>query len=218
MILILDDHPVVRQGIESVLHLHKPNEEIIQAGTIKEAMEQMQYRAAEIVFVDINLESENGFTFIEWLQEEGYQTKTFVITSSSREWDYLYAQQRNVDAYLLKEDFIDDILYGLKVVERGGKFYSPATMKSHVSATKEEALLNTLTSREYEVLVLLSQGHRNAKIGEILYISEGTTKRHITSILNKLGVQNRIEAMLLALNSCSIQRTVSEEGLRQKKA
>ena len=214
MILVVDDHPVVRQGMECILQVYKPDEKIVQAGSIKEAMEQMHLAAANMVFVDINLNHENGFAFIEWLQEEGYSTKIFIITSSSRESDYMWAKQKNADAYLLKEDFIDDVLYALKVVERGEKFYSPAIKHKSVHVTKEEELLETLTEREFDVLVLLSQAYSNAQISETLYISEGTAKRHVTSLLSKLGLESRMEAMLFAGNCRRIQHAAIERRIK----
>lgn len=215
MILILDDHPLARQGMKSVLQIHKPEEKIVQAGTVKEAIEQMRRVPVDMALVDLNLGHENGFTFVEWLQTEGYQIKVFLITSSSRESDYLYAKQKNVDAYLLKEDFIDDILYGLKVVERGGRFYSPAISEKISSPSKDEELLQTLTGREMDVLVLLSQGYSNGKISDTLYISEGTAKRHITNILGKLGLESRTEALLFANNNRQILRIAIKRGVKE---
>ncbi len=214
MMLILDDHPLAREGIKSILQMYRPEEEVAQAGNLKEAMEHMRRTATEVVFIDLNLGKENGYSFVDWLQREAYQSKIFIITSSSRESDYLYAKEKNVDAYLLKDDFIDDILYALKVVERGGKFYSPSIMGKIISPSDDEKLLKSLTDREMEVLVLLSQGYSNHKISDALFISEGTTKRHITNILGKLGFKNRAEAMLFANNSSTITRIAIDRGIK----
>lgn len=198
MILLLDDHPVARQGLESIIRMYKPEAEIVQAGNVKEAIFSAQRSPIEMAFIDINLGTQTGFDFLEWMQVQQIETKIFMITSSSDEHDFLRAKAMGVDAYLLKDAFIDDIMYGLRVVERGDKFYSAALVEQMGSVSEEEELLSSLTKREMEVLYLLSQGHSNAKISRYLYITEGTVKKHISNILNKLGVNNRVEVVLLA--------------------
>lgn len=194
MIMILDDHPIAREGLEAIIKMYKPEEDIVQAGTVKEAITIMETHKPEMVFVDINLGEESGFDFLEWLQPEQSEVKVIMITSSSRESDFLHARALGVNAYLLKDAFIDDIVYSLKVIERGGKFYSSDLVEQMGQLSEEEKLLGTLTKRELEVLFFLNQGYSNAKIGEELFVSEGTVKKHISNILGKLGLENRMEA------------------------
>ena len=194
MIMILDDHPIAREGLEAIIKMYKPEEDIVQAGTVKEAITIMETHKPEMVFVDINLGEESGFDFLEWLQPEQSEVKVIMITSSSRESDFLHARALGVNAYLLKDAFIDDIVYSLKVIERGGKFYSSDLVEQMGHLSEEEKLLGTLTKRELEVLFFLNQGYSNAKIGEELFVSEGTVKKHISNILGKLGLENRMEA------------------------
>lgn len=199
MILILDDHPIARQGLEAIIKMYKPEEsKIFQAGSVREAITFSESLEPYMAFVDINLGQESGFDFLEWIREKDFDTKIFMITSSSDENDFLYAKTLGVDAYLLKEAFIDDIVYSLKVVERGEKFYSAALMENIGSIPIEETLLLSLTRREIEVLYFLNQGHSNAKISQDLYVSEGTVKKHISNILSKLEIENRVEAVLFA--------------------
>lgn len=210
MILILDDHPVARQGLASIIQMYRPEETIAQAGNVGEAIEQMHKAKMNMVFVDVNLGKESGFTFVEWIKREDCDTKIFFITSSSRQSDFRYAETIGADAYVLKDAFIDDIMYGLKVVERGGKFYSPMLIDKINRPSADEQRLHELTDRELDVLILLSQGYSNSKISQTLFISEGTTKKHITNILSKLGLESRAEAMLFAnANSYVIKTAVS---------
>ena len=215
MMLILDDHPLARQGIESIIQMIRPQEEILQAGNVKEAIECMKANAVDMVFVDVNLGKETGFDFVEWMNETGCTSKTFFITSSSRYSDFLHARKLGVDAFLLKDAFIDEIMHGFKVIERGGKFYSSALIDKMNQLSEEESVISELTQREIDVLVLLSQGYSNAKISETLYISEGTTKKHITSILAKLEMQSRVEAVLFASrNSFILKTALSRDVMR----
>jgi len=196
--MVLDDHPIAREGLEAIIKMYRPEEEIVQAGTVKEAITIMDMQKIDMVFVDINLGEGSGFDFLERLEPEQSEVKVFMITSSSSESDFLHARALGVDAYLLKDAFSDDIVYSLKVIERGGKFYSSDLVDQMGQLSEDEKLLETLTKRELEVLFFLNKGYSNAKIGEELFVSEGTVKKHISNILGKLGLENRMEAGLFS--------------------
>jgi nitrate/nitrite response regulator protein len=214
MVLVLDDHPIARQGLESIIKIHKPDVQILQAGTVKEGIDLIEKSQIDMAFIDIHLHNESGFDFLEWVQEKEIDMKTFVITSSSNENDFLRAKCLGIDAYLLKDAFIDDIVYGLKVVERGGKFYSADLIENVGNESEEEKKIDMLTRREIEVITLLRKGYSNAKIGEVLYVSEGTVKKHLSNIFGKLDLYNRAEAMLFAeRNSEKLQLTLKQSEI-----
>jgi nitrate/nitrite response regulator protein len=196
MVLVLDDHPIARQGLESVIKLHRPDEETVQAGTVKEAIDLTKEKSIDSVFVDLNLHNESGFDFLEWIQSQNKNIKTFVITSSSSESDFVKAKNMGIDAYILKDAFIDDIMYSLRVVDRGGKFYSSDLMANVGNTSEDDKRIDTLTRRELEVALLLREGYSNAKIANNLSISEGTVKKHISNIFSKLEIYNRTEALV----------------------
>lgn len=217
MMLILDDHPVVREGLLTILHMQRPEEQFLQAGNVSEAISQMQRNPVDMVFVDVNLGQESGFDFLNWMQDHKLPARSFMITSSSRESDFLQAQELGVDAYVLKDSFIDDIVYGLNVVERGGRFYSTAVMermsRSERKKDDQATALMQLTEREMEVLTLISSGCTNGTIASQLFISEGTVKKHVSGILDKLNLKNRAEAMLYVTKN---QETVNQIAERWK--
>ena len=127
----------------------------------------------------------------------GYRVrKTFVITSSSSESDFVKAKNMGIDAYILKDAFIDDIMYSLRVVDRGGKFYSSDLMANVGNTSEDDKRIDTLTRRELEVALLLREGYSNAKIANNLSISEGTVKKHISNIFSKLEIYNRNEVLV----------------------
>ena len=196
MVLVLDDHPIARQGLESVIKLHRPDEETVQAGTVKEAVDLTKEKSIDSVFVDLNLHNESGFDFLEWIQSQNKNIKTFVITSSSSESDFVKAKNMGIDAYILKDAFIDDIMYSLRVVDRGGKFYSSDLMANVGNTSEDDKRIDTLTRRELEVALLLREGYSNAKIANNLSISEGTVKKHISNIFSKLEIYNRTEVLV----------------------
>ena len=196
MVLVLDDHPIARQGLESVIKLHRPDEETVQAGTVKEAIDLTKEKSIDSVFVDLNLHNESGFDFLEWIQSQNKNIKTFVITTSSSESDFVKAKNMGIDAYILKDAFIDDIMYSLRVVDRGGKFYSSDLMANVGNTSEDDKRIDTLTRRELEVALLLREGYSNAKIANNLSISEGTVKKHISNIFSKLEIYNRTEVLV----------------------
>ena len=196
MVLVLDDHPIARQGLESVIKLHRPDEETVQAGTVKEAIDLTKEKSIDSVFVDLNLHNESGFDFLEWIQSQNKNIKTFVITASSSESDFVKAKNMGIDAYILKDAFIDDIMYSLRVVDRGGKFYSSDLMANVGNTSEDDKRIDTLTRRELEVALLLREGYSNAKIANNLSISEGTVKKHISNIFSKLEIYNRTEVLV----------------------
>ena len=211
MILILDDHPLSRQGISSIMNSYNKDEDICEVGTVKEALRIMEKNPIDLAFVDINLGSENGFSLIKWIKKQELDTKVFVITSSSRQCDFAYAQELEVDAYVLKDTFIDEITYGLKVIGRGGKFFSSSIMENLNKRSNDEKNLASLTERELDVLSLIGQGYTNVEIGNSLYISQGTVKKHVTNILSKLELSSRINAAIFAnKNNYLIQNSINK--------
>ena len=193
MILVLDDYPLSRQGLESVIRMYRPEEQVLQAGNVKVEKSQV-----DMAFVDLKLKRESGFSFVRWLREQGKPVKVMLIASDLKNHDFEQARELGIEGCVQKDAFLDEILYGLKVVERGGRFYSSGLIESMEEEEQEKKKLGGLTGRELEVLKLLSRGYSNAKIGQKLFISEGTVKKHITSILGKLCLENRVEAVLFA--------------------
>lgn len=198
MILVLDDYPLSRQGLESVIRMYRPEEQVLQAGNVKEAVACVEKSQVDMAFVDLKLKRESGFSFVRWLREQGKPVKVMLIASDLKNHDFEQARELGIEGCVQKDAFLDEILYGLKVVERGGRFYSSGLIESMEEEEQEKKKLGGLTGRELEVLKVLSRGYSNAKIGQKLFISEGTVKKHITSILGKLCLENRVEAALFA--------------------
>jgi len=188
------------------MQAYKSEEEIVCASSIQNAMEILKAHIVHTAFVDIYLGAENGLDLLAWVKKKKIKTNIFIITSSSRQSDFAKARALGADAYVLKDAFLDEIICGLKVVEKGGRFYSTALIDKMSSSQKQDSRIAGLTKREKEVFSLLGSGKSNSQISKELFISEGTTKKHISNILSKLNLTNRVEAALLAAKSTSEQR------------
>ncbi len=196
-LLIVDDHPLVRRGIIDCLSMNKSIEEIREADTIQNALKILRSNPIDIVVVDLHLGIEDGFDLIEQARKVKKDAKYVILTSSSRLVDFQRAKQLDIDAFILKDAFVEDFLYAIHVVNRGDKYYSPRFMEETMNGFVPREL-DSLTDREREVLEQLIKGRSNAQISDTLFITEGTAKKHISNILTKLNLNSRIDAILYA--------------------
>ena len=196
-ILVIDDHPLIRSGIISSLKLEENIDFIIEASTVSEAIVMIQMNSPDISIVDICLGKENGLEIIERCRANKINTKFLVLTSSIKKDDFLKAQKLNVDGYVLKEAFVEDIIYAVNVLMRGKKYIDPEIMQYTINA---QTPFTELSSRENDVLEELGKGLSNAEIAKNLFVTEHTVKKHISSILSKLELNNRTEIAIYAAN------------------
>jgi two-component system nitrate/nitrite response regulator NarL len=196
-ILIVDDHPLVRKGITSTLSFEEDIEKVLEASTVDEAVNLIQMEKPELAIVDLNLGNEDGLDIVKSSRRRGVKTKFLILTSSVKKEDYMRAEEVNVDGYILKEAFAEDILYAIHVVLRGRKFIDPEVIRYKTANSKADSYLAQLTPRESDVLVELGKGLSNCEIAKNLFISEHTVKKHVSNILSKLELEHRTQAALL---------------------
>ena len=197
-LLIVDDHDIVRKGLLASLTVENCFEKIDEAANIEDAMKVLRISRPDITLLDINLgNKENGLDLITRARKENILTKFVVLTSSSRKGDFIKAKELEVSGYILKDSNVEDILYGLKCIGRGKKFYDTG-VEDQVKKDNQKNWKEMLTEREYEVLIELGKGFTNTQIAEKLFITENTVKKHISSLLGKLGMTHRTEAALFA--------------------
>ncbi|WP_069999544.1 response regulator [Cellulosilyticum sp. I15G10I2] len=197
-LLIVDDHEIVRKGLLASFAVEECFEKIEEASNIEDAMKVLRISRPDITLLDINLAGkENGLDLITKAKKENIVTKFVVLTSSSRKGDFVKAKELEVEGYILKDSNVEDIIYGLKCIGRGRKFYD-AGVETQVKKGQNSHLQEVLTEREYEVLIELGKGYTNTQIAEKLFITENTVKKHISSLLGKLGMTHRTEAALFA--------------------
>lgn len=199
-ILIVDDHPLVRKGIVSTLDFDEDIEEILEASNVEEAMAIIQNKKPVLTILDLNLASEDGLEIVSRSKSLRCNTKFLILTSSIRKEDYIRAKDIDVDGYILKEAFAEDILYAIHVIMRGKKFIDLEVLEYESQSRTLNGYLDKLTPREVDVLIELGEGLSNYEIAKKLYISENTVKKHVSNILSKLDLSHRTQAALYAQN------------------
>jgi two-component system NarL family response regulator len=195
-VLIADDHPVVREGVAAMIERRPDMTVVAEAATGREAV--AAYRAArpDVVLMDLRMPDMTGVEAIGAIRGEFPGARIIVLTTYDGDEDIYRGLQAGARAYLLKDAPRDDLLDAIRAVHAGQSRIPPA-----VAARLAERVLAgpELTARELEVLQGIVAGRSNKEIGAALGISEGTVKAHVNSILGKLGVADRTQAVTTAL-------------------
>lgn len=198
-IVIVDDHPLVRKGLSSVLSLEPDIEIVGEASGVEEALRIIESVKPDLSLIDLKLSSECGLDIIEKVNRDEIKSKFAILTSSVNEEDLRHAEEIKVDGYILKEALMDEILHAIRVIARGRKYYDPGVMDI-LMQKNDEGVVEELTDRERDVLIALGKGLSNRDIAEKLYITEYTVKKHVSQILAKLDLRDRTQAALYANN------------------
>lgn len=196
-LLIVDDHPLVREGLAAVLSTEASIGTIEQAATSDEAINKVLDLSPDIVLLDLRLDKECGLDVIPEIRKREKSCKIVVLTSSSDRNDFKRAEDLGVDGYILKEAYPEEILLGIKLVSRGRKYYDPSILEMMLKK-QDEGFVEELTAREQDVLKELGKGMNNKQIAGNLFITEYTVKKHVSQILAKLGLADRTQAALYA--------------------
>ncbi len=199
-IAIIDDHPIVCQGISSILKNEADFDLVACVSNGKDAKQKLIVLAPDLILVDLRLSGESGFDIIDKLKPLIPNTKFVVFSTFSTVDDVQRAIEAGIDGYILKETLPEELISALKLIGQGRPYIDPSIMQIVVQWQKKTAgPLTSLTPREREVLESLSRGLSNRQIGKNLYISEYTVKKHVSSILAKLGLDDRTQAALYAV-------------------
>ncbi|WP_342433240.1 response regulator transcription factor [Neobacillus sp. FSL H8-0543] len=200
-IVIVDDHPLVRKGLASVLTLNESMEVLGEATNSREAMDLFCSSKPDLALVDLRLGNESGLDLITNARKQGITCKFVVLTSSTEEEDFIRAKEIGVDGYVLKEAFPEELIHALRIIGKGRKYYDPGVLDLVMrsgDSIDEDKHIEQLTPKEKEVLIELGKGHSNKDISLALYITEYTVKKHVSQILAKLGLTDRTQAALYA--------------------
>lgn len=197
-VAVVDDHPVVREGLVSILKDEPDFDVVGSAGSAEDLLTLVDRAKPDVVLIDLELPEMNGVQAIERLAQTAPQTRLIVFTAYDTEEKIADALRAGAKGYLLKGASADRIGRAIRDVHAGGSALEPRVASRLVARLRGASPSTALTSREREVLRLISQGQSNRQIAKRLSITERTVKYHVGSILNKLGADNRAQAVALA--------------------
>lgn len=199
-ILVADDHPIVRDGLISVLSTQADFEIIGEAATGPETIQQVMALKPDVILLDLEMSGMDGVETLLRLRAMDPDIRVIIFTAFDTDERIVKAVQAGAQGYLLKGVPRDEIFNAIRVVHAGGALLQPVVASKLLRQVSREPQPDSdmLTGRELDVLRLLAQGQTNKEIAAALVISERTVKFHVSAILGKLGAGNRTEAVTLA--------------------
>lgn len=203
-VLIADDHALIREGIKQILELESDICVIGQANDGEEAFELAEKLNPDIILLDINMPNINGIEALRRFKDMGIKSKVIILTIHEDKEYILKTLKLGANGYMLKDSSANSLIEGIRRVAKGEK-YIQSSVADLVSASRDDdsvdksiEQINSLTNREYEVLILIAEGLNNKDIAERLYISEKTVKNHVSNIFKKLDLNDRVQAAIFA--------------------
>jgi DNA-binding NarL/FixJ family response regulator len=194
-ILAVDDHPMLREGIASLVASQADMELVAEASTGREALEQFRNHRPNLTLMDLQMPDMDGIEAMVAIRDEFPEARIIVLTTYKGDVQVLRALKAGARAYLLKGLLRKELLETIRAVYRGEKRISP-----EVTAVLADHLVDdALTAREIDVLRLIAGGNANKLIGDQLSITEETVKGYVKSILSKLGASDRTHAVTVGL-------------------
>lgn len=206
-ILIVEDHELTRFGLKTTFEDVDFIGKIYEASCAEEAIEIFKKTPTELVIMDLGLPNMNGIDATQAIHEMNKDTKIIILTSHNDEKEVLNSLKAGANAYCSKEINLQRLVQVVQSVADGAAWFDPsiahivlqAGAKSEIEETNGNYKNYDLTAREAQILKLMTQGHSNMEIAQNLVISVNTTKAHVASILQKLEVDDRLQAALKAL-------------------
>src|ERR1700681_816975 len=194
-ILTVDDHPLLREGIATLVNAEPDMKLVAEASNGQVAIEQFRLYRPDVTLMDLQMPDLNGVEAIEQIQREYGDARIIVLTTYTGDIQVLRALKAGARAYVLKGHVHRELLDTIRAVYAGKKRIPPEVAAELAEHTGED----DLTSREVEVLRLIATGNANKEIAGQLPIAEETVKSHVTNILAKLGANDRTHAVTIGL-------------------
>ena len=190
-LLIVDDHAIVRDGLEAMLRLALGDVRITTAATGAQALQLCASAPPSLVLLDVRMPGNDGFSVLEALQREHPATRVLVLSASATAAEVGLARRMGAAGYLSKSADGSDVVEAIRTIMKGGTCFAPGD----APATAPEC---DLSARELDVLRHLGRGLSNQELATALGISETTVKAHLRAVFSKLNVTNRTEAVTCA--------------------
>ena len=206
-VVIADDQGMVRAGFRSLLQSEPDLQVVGEAANGEEALEVVRRLAPDVTLMDIRMPVLDGIAATRALLDEGVSTRVLVLTTFDLDEYVFEALRAGASGFLLKDAPAEELVAAIRIVASGDSLLAPGVTRRVIDAfvrrppiatRKPDPALARLTPREVEVLGLLARGLPNADIGQRLFVSEATTKTHVSNVLSKLGLRDRVQAVIFA--------------------
>ena len=199
---VIDDHPIVREGLVAVLSDDAGFQVVGTAASAEDGLRLVQQERPDVLLLDLELPGASGIDALPGLLEASPDTKVIVFTAYDTEERVLGALRAGAKGYLLKGSPSEEIGRAIRAVHAGGSHLEgrvATTVLAQLRGGRQEGGAAPLSARERQVLRLVAEGRSNKEIARALTITERTAKFHVTSLLNKLGADNRAQAAAMAV-------------------
>ncbi|WP_042424691.1 response regulator [Streptacidiphilus anmyonensis] len=206
-IFLLDDHEMVRRGVQDLLDAEPGLEVVGEAATCAQALARIPALRPDVAVLDVRLPDGDGITVCRELRSQLPELACLMLTSFDDEDALLDAIMAGASGYVLKQISGTDLISAVRTVGRGQSMLDPgattrlmARLRGHSTSqtSQQPDALAELTDRERDILALIGEGLTNREIGQRLYLAEKTVKNHISRMLAKLGVERRVQAAVIA--------------------
>jgi DNA-binding NarL/FixJ family response regulator len=198
-LLIVDDHPVVRDGLRGMFSADPRFEVLGEAGDGAEAIAAGEKLRPDVILMDLRMPRTDGVTAIKELAKRGVPARVLVLTTYDTDSDVLPAIEAGATGYLLKDAPREELFRAVEAAARGQAVLSPAVATRLMGQMRQPAS-EPLSQRELEVLELIARGSTNREAAKALFISEATVKTHLLHVYAKLGVNDRAAAVATAFS------------------
>lgn len=203
-ILIVEDDPMMQLGLEQTLSDYSQLSIVGQASDGYMAVEMAQQLQPDIVVMDIDLPRQDGIAATQQIKAALPTVRIVMLTSHTTETEVIAALSSGADAYCIKGTNVDRLIAAIAAAQEGATYLDPQIARQvveHLKPPVVAAQVGQLSPREMEVLKLMVEGHSNPEIAAALYLSPNTVKTHIRGIMNKLAVDDRVQAAVVALRA-----------------
>ena len=198
-IILIDDHPLMRQGMRQILSLEDNIEVVGEASNGTEGVALALATEPDLIILDLNMKGISGLDTLRALRAKGVDARIVVLTVSDAQSDIFALMDAGVDGYLLKDSDTAELVENIQRALKGERVLSDNVRQHILKRQPESDPLHTLTDRERDVLQWIATGMSNKQIAAQLFISEETVKVHIRNLLRKLNVHSRVAATVLYL-------------------